>query len=255
MRASITAAVSALFLAGVSASAHAQLSAAVQVSQQTITETERSQGRVEQLDDQAQSLLNDYRANLKQLEQLNRYNASQQRQIEAQEREKESLKADIANIAGLQRSVQPLIEDMLTGLEKLVAADLPFQTGERANRLARLRRVMEDPGQSPAQRYRLIVEAYQIENEYGRTIESYRADAELDGTQYENLEFLRIGRIALIAKSDDDRLLKIYDKASGQWTDLDGAFLSSVRVASRMAREQIPPDLMTIPVPAPQIAE
>jgi hypothetical protein len=255
MRSSITAVVAALFFAGVSAPALAQLSAAVQTSQQAITETEKSQGRVEALDDQAQSLLNDYRANLKQLEQLNRYNASQERQLVAQEREKESLQADIANIAGLQRSVQPLMEDMLNALEKLVAADLPFQTNERANRIARLRRVMDDPDQSPAQRYRLIVEAYQIENEYGRTIESYRADAEIDGTNYENLEFLRIGRIALIAKTDDDSVLKIYNKDGGQWSDLDDSFLSSVRMASRMAREQIPPDLMTIPVPAPQVVQ
>lgn len=255
MRSSIIAVVAALFLVGVSAPALAQMGAAVQTSQQGINETRASQGRVEQLDDQAQSLLNDYRANLKQLEQLNRYNASQERQIVAQQRETESLEADIANIAGLQRQVQPLMEDMLTALEQVVASDLPFQPTERAERIARLKRLMEDPEQSPAQRYRLIVEAYQIENEYGRTIESYRGDAEISGTRYENLEFIRIGRIALIAKTDDDAVLKIFDPKVGDWTDLDRSFVSHMRFASRVAREQVPPDLMTIPVSAPQVAQ
>jgi seryl-tRNA synthetase len=255
MRASTTAVAAAFFLAGMSAPALAQLGAATQTSQQAITETERSQGKVDQLDDQAQSLINDYRANLKQLEQLNRYNASQERQITAQQREMASIEADIANIAGLQRSVQPLMEDMLAALEKIVEADLPFQPVERAERIARLKRIMDDPDQSPAQRYRLIVEAYQIENEYGRTIESYRGDVTFGDTEYENVEFLRIGRIALIAKTDDESVLKIFDSGSREWTDLDDSFLPSVRTASRIAREQIPPDLMTIPVSAPVTAE
>ncbi len=234
--------------------AWAQLGAATQTSQQTVQETEASQRRVDQLDEQTQSLLNDYRANLKQLEQLNRYNASQQRQVEAQQRELESLEADIANIAGLQRSVQPLMDDMLGALKTLVEADLPFQLEERNDRIARLRGLMEDPDQSPAQRYRLIVEAYQIENEYGRTIESYRSDVTVDGNTFENVEFLRVGRIALIFKTDDDQVLKIFDADSRSWQDLDRSFLDSVRTGLRMAKEQIPPDLMTVPVPAPQAA-
>lgn len=241
-------------MAAASMPAWAQLGAATQTSQQTARDTEASQQRVDQLDEQAQSLLNDYRANLKQLEQLNRYNASQQRQVDAQERELESTRLDIANIAGLQRSVQPLMDDMLNALETLVEADLPFQIVERTDRIARLRGLMEDPDQSPAQRYRLIVEAYQIENEYGRTIEAYRSDVTVDGNTYENVEFLRVGRIALVFKTDDDQVLKIFDADSRSWKDLDSKFLADVRLGLRMAKEQIPPDLLNVPVPAPQMA-
>lgn len=247
------AAISAV-MAAVSSPALAQLGSAAQVSQQTVQETERSQQRVEQLDGETQRLLNDYRANLKQLEQLNRYNASQQRQVAAQERELASLRNDIANISSLQRSVQPLMEDMLDALSKVVEADVPFQLEERTDRVARLARLMDDPDQSPAQRYRLIVEAYQIENEYGRTIEAYRGSAEIDGTTYENAEFLRIGRLMLTMRTDDEQVLKIYDVDQSRWVDLDKSFLRPLRTASRMAKEQIPPDLITLPVPAPQRA-
>lgn len=244
----------ALALAFIATGLWAQLDAAVQTSEQTLKETEGSQRRVDQLDAQTQGLLNEYRANLKQLEQLNRYNESQRRQLDAQERELASLRADIDNIAGLQRSVQPLMEDMLGGLDSLIEADIPFLLNERQDRLARLNRLMSDPDQSVAQRYRLIVEAYQIENEYGRTIETYRGDVDADGTRYENAEFLRIGRLNLIFKTDDDAVLKIYDRESGQWTDLDRSFLDSVKKGVRMAKEQIPPDLLMIPVSAPQRA-
>lgn len=224
-------------------------------SRQAVQDTERSQERIDQLDARTQNLLSDFRANLQQLEQLNRYNASQQRQVDAQRREMASLNEDINNIASLQRAIQPLMEDMVEALDQLVEADMPFLLQERRARVARLRAIMDDPSRSPAQRFRLVIEAYQIENDYGRSIESYRADIEVRGRSFENVEFLRIGRVALIFRTDDDQTLMRFDRASSQWVDLDMAMLPDVRQASRIAREQIPPDLIFLPVTAPRAGE
>ena len=220
-------------------------------SRQAAEGTAQSQERIDNLDSRTQELLGDYRANLKQLEQLNRYNQSQQRQVDAQRGELESLTNDINNIASLQRAVQPLMDDMVTALEELVAADIPFLSNERQTRVERLRALMEDPNQSPAQRYRLIIEAYQIEAEYGRTIEAYRADVEADGQLYEDVSLLRIGRLELVFVTDDDEVLKRYDQSSNSWVDLDMSYLTDIKQGIRIAREQIPPDLMFIPVEAP----
>lgn len=225
------------------------------ISRLAADETAQSQERIDQLDTRIQTLLGDYRANLKQLEQLQRYNASQRRQVEAQRREANSLREDINNIASLQRSIQPLMEDMVDTLADLVEADVPFLVSERRGRVERLREIMGDPSFSPAQRYRLVVEAYQIENEYGRTIEAYRDDIEVDGRRYENVEFLRLGRIALIFRTDDGDVLKRFDNASRSWVNLPRSYLADVRTGSRIAREQIPPDLMFLPVTAPQAGE
>ncbi len=231
-----------------------QVEPVLDTSRSAVQDTSRSQERVDQLDTRTQALLGDYRANLRQLEQLNRYNASQQRQVEAQRNEIASLRRDIDNIASLQRAVQPLMEDMVEALANLVEADMPFLLEERRERVERLRGIMDDPARSPAQRYRLVVEAYQIENEYGRTIEAYRDNIEVDGRLYENVDFLRIGRTALTFRTDDDRVLKRYDAESRQWVNLDQSFLPYVKNGTRIAREQIPPDLMFVPVPAPQPA-
>ena len=224
-------------------------------SRQAVQETERSQERIDQLDARTQNILSDFRANLQQLEQINRYNASQQRQVDAQRREMASLTEDINNIASLQRAIQPLMEDMVEALDQLVEADLPFLLDERRNRVQRLRALMDDPSRSPAQRYRLVVEAYQIENEYGRTIEAYRGAIEVGGRSFEDVEFLRIGRVALIFRTDDNQTLMRFDRARNQWVDLDLAMLPDVRQASRIAREQIPPDLIFMPVTAPRAGD
>jgi len=245
----------ALGLAGFMAVAHSQsIEPALAASQQAVEGTRQSQQEIDEIDSRIQQLLGDYRANLRQLEQLNRYNASQERQVEAQRREIASLEQDINNIASLQRAVQPLMQDMVDALKRVVEADLPFLLDERRARVTRLESLMDDPSTSPAQRYRLIVEAYQIESEYGRTIEAYRGDIETADRLYEDVDVLRIGRLELVFKTDDDQVLKRYDLDSGQWVDLDPSFLADVKTAIRVAREQIPPDLLNVPVTAPQTA-
>jgi len=231
-----------------------EIEPALEASRQAAEGTRQSQEQIDEIDSRIQQLLGDYRANLRQLEQLQRYNESQRRQVAAQRGEIESLTEDINNIASLQRAVQPLMQDMVDALARVVDADLPFLTDERQSRVDRLQGLMEDPSSSPAQKYRMIIEAYQIEAEYGRTIEAYRSDVETSDRLYEDVDVLRIGRLALIFKTDDDEVLRRYDIDAGSWVDLDKSFLPDVKTAMRVAREQIPPELLYIPVSDPETA-
>lgn len=245
----------AALVAALGAPAYAQFSPALDTSRQTANEAKASQQRIDQLDDQTAALLNDYRANLKQLEAARRYNESLVRNIEGQERAIARIKVDIENVAGLQRAVTPLMEDMLDRLAQIVEADVPFNLEERRERVERLEGVMADPDVSVAQRYRLIVEAYQIENEYGRTIGTYSGSIDDNGEQRAG-EFLRVGRLALIFKTGDDSVLKIWDTDARGWVDLPKSYLPDVRLGLRMAKEQTAPALLPVPVKAPtQAAE
>ena len=163
------------------------------------------------------------------------------------------LRADIDNVSGRQKAMQPLMESMLARLGDLVRADLPFLLEDRLGRVDRLGKAMENPDISAAQRYRLIVEAYQIENEYGRTLGAYKGSIDVNGEEITG-EFLRIGRVALIFKTSDDSMLKIYDNDQRAYVDLNKSFLPDVRLGMRMAKEQTAPGLLPIPVKAPASA-
>ncbi len=240
----------AAMIVAMGAPAFAQFSSALNESEATAKEAKASQQRVEQLDDQTTALVNDYRANLKQYEAATRYNRSLNRNIEAQQRQIERLRLDIENVSGLQRAMQPLMEDMLASLGEIVEADLPFNRDERTARVERLNKVMGDPSISAAQRYRLIIEAYQIENEYGRTIGAYEGSID-DGGTLRTGEFLRVGRVALMFKTADDSVLKIWDKDQNDWVNLNKSYLPDVRLGLRMAKEQTAPGLLPVPVKAP----
>ena len=241
-------------LVALSAPAMAQFKPALNESEAIAREAKASQQRIDQLDDQTTTLVKDFRANLRQLEASQRYNQSLERNIAAQERQIERLTQDIDNVSGLQRAMLPLMEDMLGRLGQLVEADLPFQIDDRQGRVARLSDAMANPDLSAAQRYRLIVEAYQIENEFGRTIGADEGSIDVDGQQLTG-EFLRIGRVALMFKTADDSVLKIYNKDTRAWEDLNKSYLPDVKLGLRMAKEQTAPGLLAVPVKAPSAAQ
>ena len=230
--------------------ASAQFRQALDESRAAVDEGARSQQRIEDLDDQAAELLGDFRAAQKQRDLLRRFNASRAREVQNQLREIEGLEQDVENIQGLQRATLPLLEEMLAKLEAFVAADMPFLQEERSARMGRLKSVMGDSSQTAASRYNLIMEAYQIENEIGRTLDSYEGVV-LDGDEELKVEYLRIGRLALIYKTADGGILRIYNRDTGEFEDLPKSFMPEVVRGIRIANEQLPPDLMVIPVPAP----
>jgi hypothetical protein len=96
-----------------------------------------------------------------------------------------------------------------------------------------------------------VIEAYQIENDYGRTIEAYKDTVEVDGVQQE-ADFLRIGRVSLAYQTIGGGTTGAWDKEAGQFVKLDDAeFKNQVTHGLRVARKQVAPDLLVVPVAAP----
>jgi hypothetical protein len=188
-----------------------------------------------------------------QIDSLRIYNQQLEELLAAQEREISSLENQIENITIVERQIMPLMKRMIDTLEKFVELDVPFLLEERKNRVSGLKELMARADVTVAEKYRRLMEAYQIENEYGRTIETYRGELDLDGAQL-TVDFLKIGRIALVYRSLDGERLGAWDSAGGAWTTLGGSYRSSIQQGLRIAKKQVAPDLITMPVPAPEEA-
>ncbi|MEO0880899.1 MAG: DUF3450 family protein, partial [Pseudomonadota bacterium] len=140
--------------------------------------------------------------------------------------------------------------------KQIVEADVPFDIVSRLQRAdARIENLDKPENEvSVAQKYRLLVEAYQIEMEFGRTIGQYEGAITVDGEELTG-EFLRVGRVALIFKTPDDSVLKIWNNSTRSWENLAKSYLPDVKLGIRIALEQTAPVLMPIPVPAPTVAQ
>ena len=225
------------------------------VAEQQATEkaAQRSQEKIDRLADRTEAMLAEYKLALAQRDALERYNDQLEKLVASQNRELEALTAQLSEIDTTQQGVLPLLARMLDALEKFIALDLPFLPEERQGRLAELRALMDRADLSLAEKFRRVLEAYQIELDYGRTLEAYTGELESQGER-RSVEFLRLGRLVLLYQTLDQQETARWDPASGRWQPLDPSYRKWVRQGLRMARKQVPPDLLKLPVPAPQEA-
>jgi hypothetical protein len=208
------------------------------------------QKRIDAISDESDDLLSQYRTVVKQIESIDLYNGQMQDLIAAQVKEIASLEEQVGRVQAVGRSVTPLMLRMVDAIEKFVELDVPFLIDERTKRIEELRKTMARADVTTSEKFRRIMEAYQIENEYGRTIEAYRATLQLEGKET-TVDFLRFGRIALLYQSLDETETGRWDNVSRTWVPLDAGFRSSIRAGLRIARKQSAPDLVRLPLAAP----
>jgi seryl-tRNA synthetase len=175
-----------------------------------------------------------------------RYNVQIEQQLRSQQEEISSLEAQVAALDATAIDVQPLLQRMFDDLVEFVDNDVPFFKEERDTRIGRLREIMASVDASASEKFRRIMEAYQIEMEYGRTMSSYKQTL-ADGRE---AEMVRLGRVSLMYRTVDGET-GYWDNTSKAWVaDPDSAAL--IEEALSIAKEERAPDLITVPVPAPQ---
>ena len=223
---------------------------------QTVVRTQKdgalSQQRVEALDDEGLGLLAEYRKVNEELDDLRTYNAQMERLVADQSRELTERDQALSEIETTKRRILPLLLHMVEVLEQFVSMDLPFLSDERSLRVAHLKRLMDDADTPLSEKYRRVMEAYQVEVQYGHTIEAYQGELRDRGST-RTVEFLRLGRVGLYYLSLDGKHSGHWDRSSGSWVTLDGSYRGSIAKAIRVARKQTAPDLIRLPVPAPEV--
>ena len=210
-----------------------------------------AQTQIDSVADQTEKIINDYRTVTKVVDGLRVYNALLQTQLDNQQSEMDALTESIANVALIERQIIPLMTRMVDALDGFVQLDTPFLMKERTERIGRLREVMERSDVSAAEKFRIVIEGYQIENDYGRTIEAYKGSTEINGNQLE-VDFLRIGRVALLYQTVGGEHTGAWDKTAGAFVELPpSTYQKQVLDGLKIARKQVAPDLLVVPVAAP----
>lgn len=207
----------------------------------------KSQEKINGITDQIDSKLQQFKTLMKEIEGLEVYNTQLRKQINNQEQEMADLNAAIDEVSVVERQITPLMMRMIDGLEQFVALDVPFLPEERANRVADLRAMMDRADVAASEKFRRVMEAYQVEMDYGRTMEAYSGIHSING-QERDVEFLRLGRTALIYQTRDASMQGVWNKQTRQWEELDNSYRTQITKGLRMAKKQLAPDLLMLPV-------
>ena len=229
------------------------LQAAVETERQTIREAAGSQSVVDKAYDETRALAEEYSATVRELESLRRYDDQLEKMISGQQETIDSLQRQLEGIDFTRREIGPMMSRMLASLLRFVELDTPFRLEERKLRVIQLQGLIDAPDISLAEKYRRIMGVFQIEVDYGRTLEAYRDTFSLRG-QEQSSDFLRFGRLVLIYQTLDGTQAGFWDQTQRAWVALPEHYRTSVEKGFRIARKQAAPDLLHLPVPAPDQA-
>jgi len=225
----------------------------LQADQRRLNLAQESQERINQVVEGARSLTDQYRAINKEIDGLKVYNRLMTAQTNGQSATLEDISISMDQVDVINRQIFPLMERMIDGIEQSIALDIPFLMEERTDRVASLKETMERSDVSVAEKFRKVMEAYQIENDYGSSNEYYTQSLEIGG-QVREYNMLRIGRIGLYFQSDDTSVTGWWNAELGEYEELGNEHRNEVRKGIRVARQLIAPELVLLPVPAPESA-
>ena len=239
-----------------SAGSHANsLGAIISVGQAKTDAAQASQAKIDKIAEQTRDLLQEYKTVMKQVDGLKVYNGRLEKQISNQLKRVSAIEKSIADVTVVQRQIMPLTIRMIDALERFVELDVPFHMEERQERIAFLRNNLDRSDLTTAEKFRQVLEAYKIENEYGRKIDTYTQTIQIGGADRE-VNILRVGRVALMYQTTDLADFGYWDQSAKSWNALDdGAYQSAITKGIRMANKQASIDILTIPVVAPEAAQ
>lgn len=227
------------------------LDKAIDAAVRAQTGSSKTQEKIDKVTDDTAILLERYRATMAQVDALRAYNRQLETLLQSQMSEADSIQAQIDGITTTSREMIPLMNDMLDALTQFIELDVPFLSEERQARLKALKSMMDRADVTHSEKFRRILEAYQVENEYGRTIETYQASLPQEETP-RTVQFLRIGRVVLVYQTLDGQESGVWNQETRRFDILEPEYARAITKGMRIALKQAPPDLLRLPVMTPK---
>jgi len=224
------------------------------VQNDSTIDSKGSQEKITDLSVETQELLGEYRLVLQQIDRLIAYNDYVERLITDQEEQIVNINRQLQDFALIERGIVPLMLESIETLDRFIDLDVPFLLEERKDRVNRLRVIMNESDITVSEKFRQIMDAYQIETSFGSDIEAYTGFLDING-ESRQVDFLRIGRTSLTYQTPDQKETGFWNKQTQQWEDLPRKYTDYVKEGLRIAKKQITPDLIQLPVEAPRVMQ
>ncbi|OEF24252.1 hypothetical protein A1QC_10475 [Vibrio rumoiensis 1S-45] len=218
------------------------------IERQTNQNATNAQKKIDANSDQSFQLQAEVEQLQAQVDNLSLYQTHLKKLVASQESEKANIDEQLVDIADTRQGVVPLMYHMIDGLQALIEQGVPVRLDSREKRLDDLKTLMGRADISDAEKYRRILEAYQIELDYGSKLGTYEGSIELAGNDSRQVDLLYIGRVTLLARSKDAQHAWLWSQADKQWQDVSADQSAEITKAYAMATKQQAPSLLTLPL-------
>ncbi len=209
-----------------------------------------SQQKITTLAEKTHDLLTRYRSTLRDIDRLREHNQHLKTMIAEQKKDEVSIRRQIKEIKKTRRQITPFMLEMYKNLKEFVKRDIPFLKKEREQRLTQLQNTLNRADVTISEKYRKIMEAYQIEQDYGTKIDSYQGTQNIQGAE-RSVKYLRVGRLVFVYQSLDNKHQAFWDHRQRAWVTLPSRYRRVVDTGVKMFKKQISPTFLTLPVQGP----
>ncbi len=233
-----------LFIAGLQA---ADVEDSLKVVEETNNSAATSQETIDKLSRETRNLLEEYRKLLDGSEYQAAYTRELQELEEVQQQRLEQLREQIDQARVTQQRIVPLMRSMADALEKFVILDLPFHQQDRIVAVLDLKQRLRSPDISVSAKFRILLEAYQLEQDYGSNVETWRGPLQ-QGSEELSVQYLRVGRVALYYQLLDGSSSGYWDAQQQQWLPLEARYNRGLIQALRVAENITAPQLLNLPL-------
>lgn len=210
--------------------------------QQGLKASQLAQQQHQQLDQQQQELQQQNHQIVLQTQLADHYQQQLNHQIQQLQDAIIQLQHQRQTLRETRMQLLPLMQNMLTSLQQLIDADLPFLQAERQARLDALTQTLASAELDNGEKMTRLLDAYQVEVSYGYSNESWQGKLP-DGSL---VTFLRAGRLGYYYLSLDQQSAAIWQQ--DRWQPLDTQWLAPLAQAIAVTTSQIPPALMQLPL-------
>jgi hypothetical protein len=238
--------IAAALILGLAIPAQAQLREALNTGEQATRRAAQVQQQINQLDDERSDMSREYRTLLQRRDAAELFAKQQALVVASQREEIESLAQQLGSIDDITAQTVPMLLNMIEDLKLFVAADLPFKMDIRNARLEGLDGAMASANVSAAEQYRLIMEAYAAEMEYGSTMDTWPEEMEINGAPT-TVQMFQYGRVSLVYVTPNGRAAR-FDRASRTWVDLANSYVPDIQQAIRVAQGKAQQVVLFAPV-------
>ena len=205
------------------------------------------QNKIDELDIESKKIYFDYKDTLNEYNSLKNYDDQLAQIIEAQIKEISSINEQLESLDTINIDILPLLKRMVDSLSKFIEIDIPFLIDERIERVKDLDQLIIRADVTTAEKFRKIFEAYQLEANFGKTIEAYQGFLDIDGDE-RAVDYFRLGRLGLFYRTPNGRETGYWESNSKAWVHMGSSLDDEIKAALDIGNRQAPPNFINLPL-------